>query len=157
MQLNSSDTEYCTQVLSKVSRTFAPTIRMLPKRLYLPVTVAYLLCRIADTVEDEASLSKEKKDDLLLTYADMFKQEEVDNKAKFLVGVADIPDHNTDVSLTKNLERVLAVYKTFHPEVQKMIATWVVEMTLGMKKYSQSSVKRKRHFSRPLVRKSFSE
>ena len=47
MQLNSPDVDYCTQILSKVSRTFAPTIRMLPKRLYLPVTVAYLLCRIA--------------------------------------------------------------------------------------------------------------
>jgi farnesyl-diphosphate farnesyltransferase len=146
MQLNSPDADYCTQVLSKVSRTFAPTIRMLPKRLYLPVTVAYLLCRIADTVEDEASLSKEKKEDLLLTYADMFKQEEKQNKTKFIEGVAFIPDHNTDVSLTKNLERVLSVYKTFHPEVQKMIATWVVEMTLGMKKYSQSSAKRKKQF-----------
>jgi farnesyl-diphosphate farnesyltransferase len=123
---------------------------MLPKRLYLPVTVAYLLCRIADTVEDEASLSKKDKEELLLTYADMFKQEEEENKIKFLSGVANIPDHNTDVSLTKNLERVLAVYKTFHPEVQKMIATWVVEMTLGMKKYSQSSARRKQQFLRSM-------
>jgi farnesyl-diphosphate farnesyltransferase len=146
MQLNSPDAEYCTEVLSKVSRTFAPTIRMLPKRLNLPVTVAYLLCRIADTVEDEASLSRQDKENLLLTYADIFKQEEQDNKTKFLSGVAIIPDHNTDVSLTKNLDRVFSVYKTFHPEVQKMIATWVVEMTLGMKKYSQSSAKRKKQF-----------
>jgi len=146
IQINSPDAEYCTQVLSKVSRTFAPTIRMLPKRLYLPVTVAYLLCRIADTVEDESSLSRQDKEKLLLTYADIFKQEETKSKAKFLTGVAVIPDHNTDVSLTKNLDRVFLVYKTFHPEVQKMIATWVVEMTLGMKKYSQSSAKRKRQF-----------
>ena len=146
MQLNSPDVEYCTEVLTKVSRTFAPTIRMLPKRLYLPVTVAYLLCRIADTVEDEASLSKIEKENLLLIYADIFKQEEKKNKLKFLAGVEQIPEHNTDVSLAKNLERVLSVYKTFHPEVQKMIATWVVEMTMGMKKYSQSSAKRKRQF-----------
>ena len=150
MQLNSPDADYCTQVLSKVSRTFAPTIRMLPKRLYLPVTVAYLLCRIADTVEDEASLSKQDKEKLLLTYADIFKQEENKNKSKFLAALTAIPDHNTDVSLTKNLNRVFSVYKTFHPEVQKMIATWVVEMTLGMKKYSQSSAKRKKQFLRSM-------
>jgi farnesyl-diphosphate farnesyltransferase len=119
---------------------------MLPKRLYLPVTVAYLLCRIADTVEDEASLSRLDKEKLLLTYADIFKQKETVNKSKFLKAVAVIPDHNTDVSLSKNLDRVYSVYKTFHPEVQKMIATWVVEMTLGMKKYSQSSAKRKKQF-----------
>ena len=65
MQLNSPEADYCKDILSKVSRTFAPTIRMLPKRLYLPVTVAYLLCRIADTVEDESSLSKEDKENLL--------------------------------------------------------------------------------------------
>ena len=34
-------------MLPKVSRTFAPTIRMLPAGLNTIVTVAYLLCRIA--------------------------------------------------------------------------------------------------------------
>jgi farnesyl-diphosphate farnesyltransferase len=143
---NQENVDYCTQVLGKVSRTFAPTIRMLPKPLYIPVTVAYLLCRIADTVEDEACLTSSEKERLLLTYADMFKQEESKNKKKFLEGISTIPDHNTDVLLAKNLDRVLAVYKTFHPEVRKMIATWVVEMTLGMKKYAQSSRKRKKQF-----------
>lgn len=140
------DIEYCTQVLGKVSRTFAPTIRILPKPLYLPVTIAYLLCRIADTVEDEAGISTGEKERLLLTYADIFKQSEDINKSLFLTRVASIPDHNTDVTLMKNLDRVLRVYHTFHPEVRKMISTWVVEMTMGMKKYAQSSKKRKRRF-----------
>ena len=53
--------EYCRSILPKVSRTFAPTIRMLPGQLNLTVMVAYLLCRIADTVEDEKSLTKREK------------------------------------------------------------------------------------------------
>ena len=150
MQISSPDAEYCSQMLTQVSRTFAPTIRMLPKRLYLPVTVAYLLCRIADTVEDETSILTEEKGRLLLSYADIFIQGESIHKEKFLKGVAIIPDHNPDVALAKNLERVLNVYHTFHPEVQKMIATWVVEMTLGMKKYAQSSAKRKKQFLRSM-------
>ncbi len=150
MKISSPDAEYCSQMLTQVSRTFAPTIRMLPKRLYLPVTVAYLLCRIADTVEDETSILAEEKERLLISYADIFIQGESINKETFLKGVAIIPDHNPDVALAKNLERVLNVYHTFHPEVQKMIATWVVEMTLGMKKYAQSSAKRKKQFLRSM-------
>ena len=146
MQINSPDAEYCSHMLTQVSRTFAPTIRMLPKRLYLPVTVAYLLCRIADTVEDESCIITQEKERLLLIYADIFKQTDSMHIQAFLKGVDIIPDYNPDVALAKNLERVLNVYRTFHPEVQKMIATWVVEMTLGMKKYAQSSAKRKKQF-----------
>jgi len=146
MQINSPDAEYCSHMLTQVSRTFAPTIRMLPKRLYLPVTVAYLLCRIADTVEDESCIITQEKERLLLIYADIFKQTDSMHIQAFLKGVDIFPDYNPDVALAKNLERVLNVYRTFHPEVQKMIATWVVEMTLGMKKYAQSSAKRKKQF-----------
>ena len=150
MQIDHPDADYCRDMLSKVSRTFAPTIRMLPKRLYLPVTVAYLLCRIADTVEDEASIPSSEKEKLLLTYADLFKQGDPVYRANFIEGVSCLPDHNSDVALTKNLLRVLNVYDTFHPEVRKMIATWVVEMTMGMKKYAQSSLKRKKQFLRSM-------
>ncbi|XXF78206.1 squalene/phytoene synthase family protein [Myxococcaceae bacterium GXIMD 01537] len=44
---------YCREVLPQVSRTFALNIPVLPAPLDLAVTVAYLLCRIADTLEDE--------------------------------------------------------------------------------------------------------
>lgn len=47
---------FCRTVLPKVSRTFALNIPLLPEPLDLAVTVAYLLCRIADTLEDEARL-----------------------------------------------------------------------------------------------------
>jgi len=150
MQIDHPDADYCREILTKVSRTFAPTIRMLPKRLCLTVTVAYLLCRIADTVEDEACIKTREKEELLLTYADILKQGKDVHTANFLRGVAVIPDHNADVILAKNLQRVLNVYATFHPEVQKMIAAWVVEMTLGMKKYAQSSAERKEQFLRSM-------
>ncbi|MEE9142610.1 MAG: phytoene/squalene synthase family protein [Gammaproteobacteria bacterium] len=52
---------YQDQILPGVSRTFALTIPQLPPGLREIVTNAYLLCRIADTVEDEAALSVEQK------------------------------------------------------------------------------------------------
>lgn len=138
--------DFCLQMLPKVSRTFAPTIRMLPKNLYMPVTVAYLLCRIADTVEDDASLSKLEKQEYLLVFANIFIQNEPDLRKKFEQGVHEVPNHSADVLLMKNLFRVLAVFDSFSPEVQKMIGTWVVEMTLGMKKFAQEKDRRKFHF-----------
>jgi phytoene/squalene synthetase len=45
----------------KVSRTFALTIPQLPPELRRAVANAYLLCRIADTIEDEPALSAEQK------------------------------------------------------------------------------------------------
>src|SRR5579871_5366593 len=52
-----SDRRYQEQILPHVSRTFALTIPQLPTALRISVTNAYLLCRIADTIEDEPALS----------------------------------------------------------------------------------------------------
>jgi farnesyl-diphosphate farnesyltransferase len=49
------------QLLPGVSRTFALTIPQLPEPLREVVTNAYLLCRIADTIEDDAALSPTQK------------------------------------------------------------------------------------------------
>jgi 4,4'-diapophytoene synthase len=48
---------YQDRVLPHVSRTFALTIPQLPAALRISVTNAYLLCRIADTIEDEPAIS----------------------------------------------------------------------------------------------------
>ena len=52
-----SDEVYQDRILPHVSRTFALTIPQLPPALRTAVTSAYLLCRIADTIEDEPALS----------------------------------------------------------------------------------------------------
>ena len=51
------------QLLPGVSRTFALTIPQLPEPLREVVTNAYLLCRIADTIEDDAALTPLQKAD----------------------------------------------------------------------------------------------
>src|ERR1700730_17484109 len=52
-----SDEDYQEHILPDVSRTFALTIPQLPAALRTSVTNAYLLCRIADTIEDEPALT----------------------------------------------------------------------------------------------------
>lgn len=56
-----SDLEYQDHILQGVSRTFALTIPQLPADLTRVVGNAYLLCRIADTVEDDPSLDATQK------------------------------------------------------------------------------------------------
>ena len=55
------DLDYQASILPGVSRTFALTIPVLPERLSKVVTNAYLLCRIADTIEDDAALTDRQK------------------------------------------------------------------------------------------------
>src|SRR5271154_661279 len=57
MDAEVSNEAYQEQILPHVSRTFALTIPQLPPALRTAVTNAYLLCRIADTIEDEPALS----------------------------------------------------------------------------------------------------
>lgn len=52
---------YQNQILPAVSRTFALTIPQLEPRLRTVIANAYLLCRIADTIEDEQSLPGDVK------------------------------------------------------------------------------------------------
>jgi farnesyl-diphosphate farnesyltransferase len=52
---------YQNQSLQQVSRTFALTIPQLPVALRDVIGNAYLLCRIADTIEDDVTLDSESK------------------------------------------------------------------------------------------------
>jgi len=52
---------YQERILPGVSRTFALTIPQLPSPLRDVVANAYLLCRIADTIEDDAGLTPRQK------------------------------------------------------------------------------------------------
>jgi farnesyl-diphosphate farnesyltransferase len=56
MDNGNSAVEFQHRILPHVSRTFALTIPQLPMPLRVAVTNAYLLCRIADTIEDEPAL-----------------------------------------------------------------------------------------------------
>ena len=62
-QTSTLDAELALQdrLLPGVSRTFALTIPELPGQLRTAVTNAYLLCRIADTIEDDPLLDVDSK------------------------------------------------------------------------------------------------
>ena len=64
---------FCQEMLPEVSRTFALSIRFLPGNLGRSVLCAYLLCRIADTIEDDAQAPPANKIVLLDRLMDSFE------------------------------------------------------------------------------------
>ncbi len=59
-------------MLEKTSRTFALNIQVLPERLRRQVLLAYLFCRMADTLEDDAELAEASKVRLLEAFRGLF-------------------------------------------------------------------------------------
>jgi farnesyl-diphosphate farnesyltransferase len=127
------DAAWCRAVLPCVSRTFALTIRLLPPRLELPVTVAYLLCRIADTIEDDPQLEPADKAALLAEFRDRLDDgTPAATVARYTAAPAD-----DDQAMTAQSPRVLAVYRAL-PAVQRAaIAPWVREMCDGMADFAK--------------------
>ena len=69
MQQTQIDFEKQQEHLKNVSRTFALTIPMLPESLIDYISNAYLLCRIADTVEDDPIAPTKQKIAWLVSFA----------------------------------------------------------------------------------------
>jgi phytoene/squalene synthetase len=106
--------DFCREILPAVSRTFALSIRLLPGELGAAVRCAYLICRIADTLEDEPSMPAESKAallDLLATCFDDARSVEAFGDASALV--AGDPAH---VRLVRNSDLVFAAYRALPSE-----------------------------------------
>ena len=81
MDTGNSTANFQDQILPDVSRTFALTIPQLPMPLRAAVTNAYLLCRIADTIEDEPALSPGESRVFLQRFTAVVRGTESDRKS----------------------------------------------------------------------------
>ena len=108
----SSDEAYQTHILQGVSRTFALTIPQLPPALCKTVGNAYLLCRIADTIEDEVSLSAEQK----CHFADQFQAVVAGrvNAGEFAAALHPLLSDSTLVAERDLVEHTAAVIRVTH-------------------------------------------
>ncbi len=121
---------FCREMLVKVSRTFAVGTSFLPLQLRRAVTIGYLICRIADTVEDDLDLPVPEKLRLLEAFTEcLTSKEAADGYAALAVAVSGKAQ---DLELLAGNAQVFAVYRTFTARTQATIATWVVEMVRGM-------------------------
>jgi farnesyl-diphosphate farnesyltransferase len=132
----SSDEVYQDQILPHVSRTFALTIPQLPPALSIPVTSAYLLCRIADTIEDEPALSAPET----LAFLQRFSAVVAGNGEP--AALARDLEHRlsdrtlpTERDLVSNMDRVVRVAAKLGPVQHAAIRRCVELMCYGMPRF----------------------
>jgi farnesyl-diphosphate farnesyltransferase len=132
----SSDEVYQDQILPHVSRTFALTIPQLPPALSIPVTSAYLLCRIADTIEDEPALSAAETLAFLQRFSAVVGGSgEPEALARDLEQRLSDRTLLTERDLVSNMDRVVRVTSRLGAEQHAAIRRCVELMCYGMPRF----------------------
>ncbi len=135
-----SDEAYQDYILPGVSRTFALTIPQLPPALRTSVTNAYLLCRIADTIEDEPALSPTASLHFLQRFvAVLYGNEPAAVLAQDLVPQLSNETLAAEHDLVANMERVVRVTNRLDAQQRLAIQRCVEVMAGGMHQFQQTA------------------
>lgn len=133
------DERYQEQVLPLVSRSFALTIPQLPAELRVPVANAYLLCRIADTVEDESALSTASRLKALQRFVAVVHGEgEPARFAEELLPQLSRRTSPAERELVRNMERVIRVNARLSASQRCAIERCVRVMCEGMHRFQRT-------------------
>jgi farnesyl-diphosphate farnesyltransferase len=127
-----SDRAYCYQMLPRVSRTFALCIPLLPPRLEYATLVAYLVCRVADTIEDAPTLEGGEKGRLLHTWADALEE-----GGPAGLGTVFAEPASDDERLVNHADVVRREFHRLPLAHREAVRPWVREMCGGMAEFAQ--------------------
>ena len=124
---------FARAVLPEVSRTFAISIRFLPGMLGRAVLTSYLLCRIADTIEDDGTATPERKSLLLEEFLRCLA--DPDAAETFPARAADIGGDPAHVDLLRHTDLVCVLLRSLPVRSRERVAHWVGVMVHGMQKF----------------------
>jgi farnesyl-diphosphate farnesyltransferase len=125
---------YTRSLLPRVSRTFALGVALLPPRLELPVRLGYLLCRIADTIEDDLLLGAARKAELLDAFAACFDDgERADEYGETTSELNTSHNYRALVSATGD---VFALYRLLDDATRAILRRWILVMVDGMRTFA---------------------
>jgi farnesyl-diphosphate farnesyltransferase len=135
-----SDEAYQESILQHVSRTFALTIPELPPGLRRAVTSAYLLCRIADTIEDEPALCPADTYRYLKRFAAVVAgREEAAPLAREVAASLSERTLPAERDLVRNMDRVIRLTTRLPPEQRAAIRRCINLMSHGMHHFQQTA------------------
>lgn len=120
-------------IIGRVSRTFALGIVVLPGDLGKAVLIGYLLCRIADTIEDDGSATPRRRQELLARFLRCFESRELADA--FAAEAADIKGNPAHLELLAGNARVFTVLRALPKESSAILERWVREMVAGMSEF----------------------
>lgn len=133
-----TDRDCQVQLLPGVSRTFALTIPQLPEPLCTVVTNAYLLCRIADTIEDDSCLTPAQKAHFHEQFrAVLAAQVSAVAFAETLYGQLATDTPPAEQELIQHIPSVIRCMRGFTLPQQKSLQRCVNIMSLGMPEFQR--------------------
>jgi 4,4'-diapophytoene synthase len=134
-----NDLAYQAHILPGVSRTFALTIPVLPSRLAGVMTNAYLLCRIADTIEDDVGLDNEQKSRFHARFVAVVQgTAPAEPFATDLLPLLSTRALPAEHDLVRNSARVVRVTHAFATAEQAALTRCVGIMCTGMPKFQRN-------------------
>ncbi len=143
---DSADSDFIAcqdRLLPGVSRTFALTIPQLPGRLRIAVANAYLLCRIADTVEDDDAIDHDEKSRLQSVFLEVVSGE-ADPKTFVEPFLHQISPRTpaAEKELIEHTGDVVALTRSFSTAEQEAIQRCLAIMCTGMSDFARRRSRR---------------
>ena len=134
-----ADLEWCHEAVQGVSRTFAITIAELEAPMADEICVGYLLCRVADTVEDSRRIPPTEQAELLRHYRRALDPESDADVAAFREAVDEwIPeDPDVDWQVVDDAPRVVRTFRGLDAHARESIRPPVLELVEGMALFAE--------------------
>lgn len=134
-----SDLQYQNNILQGVSRTFALTIPQLPTGLRDVVGNAYLLCRIADTIEDDKDLPIDEQTFFSELFINVVKGEaDAESFAEQLHPKLSDTASKDEKDLILHTDRVIRITHSFNQRQRAALERCVKIMADGMVRYQEA-------------------
>jgi farnesyl-diphosphate farnesyltransferase len=120
-------------IINRVSRTFAIGISVLPGDLRKAVLTGYLLCRIADTIEDDGACPAARRQELLGRFVECLNDPR--NADTFAAEAADIQADESYLELMRGTKLVFTLLASLPQEMIAIVTRWTRELTEGMSQF----------------------
>ncbi|WP_440765694.1 phytoene/squalene synthase family protein [Natronorubrum sp. DTA7] len=129
-----ADLEWCYDAVHDVSRTFSITIDRLEEPMAKHICLGYLLCRVADTIEDAGHIPPEAQSDLLTAYDELLDPNADQTVSAFMNEVEPwVPDERTDDwEVVAETPRILRTFESLDEEPREIMREPVRELVDGM-------------------------
>jgi farnesyl-diphosphate farnesyltransferase len=129
-----ADLEWCHEAVQGVSRTFALTVDVLEEPMSSYIGIGYLLCRVADTVEDANHIPPADQALLLERYDEALDPEDSTTIRAFDDEVSEFlpEERSADWDVVANAPRVVRAFEHLPPDVQEAVRPPVRELVQGM-------------------------
>ena len=142
-------------MLIKTSRTFALNIQVLPPSLRNQVLLAYLFCRMADTLEDDSELEASRKIRLLEDFRGLFPPDR-NWETRLAAFLASLPKEwassdRWDHLLVAHCHWIFPLLNDFPDPAIKAITACVQEMCDGMIRFTARQAKSVGDASQPAL------